>query len=747
MARTTSPGAAARDWLPAAGGVPPREPGLPARAALRASPRGAWRVAFVVAPWGWGTGALVARLARARGPRPVVVDAAEVPDDAVVAAVRGLPEGARLVVRARRAPEDALRAARAGGGVVTIGPERLALRPWEAARAFDPPLGALLPGADLTRLVALADGWPAVLRLAHESVVGEPAAVRRRVADALPEEVADVLRAEVVATLPADLREFLAATAPLPVLSAPACDTYLGTSDAAARLRAAAAYGLLLPVGDDGAVRLPRPLRACLTGRACPPGPPPDPDARWSEREEATAPPWLRRVARAVRETPAYAAPPASADPADELAAGVEALLAGRAAEALDLLRRNAAVPGPGPRPLAAELAAGVAAHLAGTPLPVPYDDLALAAARRGLPWLADLADAAAALTGEPARAAYVGDHAWRAGEGWVGAVCGLLGGLAAPRPDAVAGLDAGAAFFAAYGAEVAQAWCAALAAVAAGDAGRARAAAALARRTGCRGALAVALLPVDAAEARRVAGENGVDLAFATVARGGAPRVAVSCLGGLAASVDGVPVDLAALRPRARALLGLLAVHAGRPVHREVVAAALWPDVPGADAARRIHVAVSSVRRALGPGGRAVVRRGDGYALDAEVDVAAFDALTVAAHRLRGRPGERRALADLTACYAGDLLAEAGPAEWVVRERFLRRSVAADAGERLARVALAEGDAEAAVEAARAALRIDPYRDGLWQVLCAALGACGHAVALARARADHAALLAEAEG
>ena len=724
--------------------------GPPSRAwggpyALRTVPAVPWRVAFVVAPWGWGTRTLVARLTEA-APGLVAVDATQVPDeDALAAAVRDLPDGARMVVRARREPQAAVRAARAGGGLVTIGPERLALRPWEAARAFDPPLGALLAGAEVTRLVELADGWPAVLRLAHESIAAEPAAVRRRVAEALPDEIADVLRSEVLTTLPAGLREFLAATAPLPVLSAPGCDASLGTTDSAERLRDAAAYGLLLRAGDDGAVRLPRPLRACLTGRACPPGRP-APTARWAEREEAAAPAWLRRIARAVRETPAYAVPPASPDPADEFASGIEALLAGRVTEALDLLRRNASVGGAGPRPPAAELAAGVAAHLAGVTLPVPYDDLALAALRRDLPWLADLADAAAALAGAPARAAYVADHAWHSGEGWVGAVAGLLGGLAARGEDGVAALDRSAAFFAAYGAEVPQAWCAALAAVASGDAGRARAAAALARRTGCRGALASALLVVDAGDARRVAGETGIDLGFATAAPDEAPHVVVSCFGGLAASVDGVPVDLSVLRPRARALLGLLAVHAGRPVHREVVGAALWPDVPGADVARRIHVAVSSVRRAFGTGGCAVVRRGDGYALDADVDVARFDALCAEALRVRGRPGERRVLAELTGCHAGDLLAEAGPAEWVVRERALRRSLAADAAERLARVALGDGDAEAAAEAARQGLRIDPYRDGLWQALFAALGACGHPVALAKARADHAALLAEAE-
>jgi DNA-binding SARP family transcriptional activator len=724
------------------------------RLAARLAPGGLWRVAFVVAPWGWGTAALVAEMARA-SPELVVVDAAASGSrDAIVDAVRDLPDGARMVVRARCRPVAAVRAARPRGGVMSIGPEHLALRPWEAARAFDPALGALLPGADVTRLVALADGWPAVLRLAHEAILGEPAAVRRRVAAALPEEVSDVLRTEVVAALPPGVREFLAATAALPVLSAAACDDYLGTHDAAERLREAAAYGLLLPVGDDGAARLPRPLRACFAADvAAAVSPAPGPAApRWSEREEAASPSWLRRIARAARETQAYAAPPDPADPDDVFAAGIEALLAGRATEALDVLRRNASEGGAGPRPLAAELAMGVAAHLAGAgEVPVSYGGLALAARRHDLPWLADLADAGSALAGAPARAADVAGHAWRSGEGWVGAVADLLnglGGLNAPGADAITALDRGAAFFATYGAEVIEAWCAALAAVAAADAGRARAAVALARRAGCRGAQAVALLVPDPDYAARVAAAVGLDLAFARAApeEGPAPPVTVRCLGALAASVGDAPVDLAVLRPRARALLGMLAVNAGRPVHREVIAAALWPDVPSADVSRRIHVAVSSVRRAFGPGAHSVVRRGEGYLLAADVDVERFDELAAEALRLRGSAGERRVLADLMALYRGDLLVEAGPAEWVVQERFRRRSLAADACERLAEVALAEGDAPAAVAAARQGLRVDPYRDGIWQSLFAALGSCGHVVALAKARADHATLLAETE-
>jgi len=221
---------------------------------------------------------------------------------------------------------------------------------------------------------------------------------------------------------------------------------------------------------------------------------------------------------------------------------------------------------------------------------------------------------------------------------------------------------------------------------------------------------------------------------------------LSVRCLGGLAAFAGGVPVDLATLRPRARSLLGLLAVHAGRPVHREVIAAALWPDVPGDDVWRRIHVAVSSARRAFGPDAQAVERHGQGYLLAADVDVRRFDELAVRAAKARGTPGERELLAELVAAYRGDVLPEAGPAEWVVHERHHRRALASDACERLASLLLAAGDADGAVAAARRGLRVDRYRDGLWEALFAGLRACGHDVALARARDEYGSLLAEAD-
>src|SRR2546423_9029458 len=91
---------------------------------------------------------------------------------------------------------------------------------------------------------------------------------------------------------------------------------------------------------------------------------------------------------------------------------------------------------------------------------------------------------------------------------------------------------------------------------------------------------------------------------------------------------------SLTTIKPRVRAVLRLLTVHAGNPVHREVLEAAFWPDADAETGARNLHVAVSSLRSWLEPGlGRGgssiLLRQGDAYRLalqsDAQGDLVPF--------------------------------------------------------------------------------------------------------------------------
>ncbi|MFD0823988.1 winged helix-turn-helix domain-containing protein, partial [Micromonospora zhanjiangensis] len=160
-----------------------------------------------------------------------------------------------------------------------------------------------------------------------------------------------------------------------------------------------------------------------------------------------------------------------------------------------------------------------------------------------------------------------------------------------------------------------------------------------------------------------------------------GAP-LTVRCFGGFLVCLHGEPLNWSPLRPRARAVARILALHAGRAVHRDRLLDALWPDTDPATATRTLHVALSSLRRFLdtrlpvGDGGTLLHRDGDAYLLalppDAWCDVTEFRRAVQRAAR-RGDDRDPRTQADLrlaVAAYGGELLPEDGSAEWVLAER-----------------------------------------------------------------------------
>jgi DNA-binding SARP family transcriptional activator len=239
--------------------------------------------------------------------------------------------------------------------------------------------------------------------------------------------------------------------------------------------------------------------------------------------------------------------------------------------------------------------------------------------------------------------------------------------------------------------------------------------------------------------------GSNGVD---------GAHGLRVRVFGGFEASVDGVPVSLERIKPRARSLLRLLAASSGAAVHREVIGAALWPEADGQTAARSLQVAISAIRglfvEVLGSAGtRLIVREGDAYRLavapDA-IDVRQFEQAIAEARNARGRdiPGSAAALARALDLYNGDLLPEEGPAEWVVELREHYRTLAVDVAREVAEGALVAGHARPAIDACRVGLAIDRYHDPLWRLLIEARNAAGDVSAANRDRLEYEAILSE---
>ena len=122
---------------------------------------------------------------------------------------------------------------------------------------------------------------------------------------------------------------------------------------------------------------------------------------------------------------------------------------------------------------------------------------------------------------------------------------------------------------------------------------------------------------------------------------------------------VGGTAPSLTRVRPRARALLRLLSLYAGQPVHREVIVEAMWPQLDVSAATHNLHVCVSGLRSALEPGvprgaSQLILRDGERYLLalpeGAISDLRTFDARTASAERARNAGEADTAIADLEA-------------------------------------------------------------------------------------------------
>jgi DNA-binding SARP family transcriptional activator len=233
-------------------------------------------------------------------------------------------------------------------------------------------------------------------------------------------------------------------------------------------------------------------------------------------------------------------------------------------------------------------------------------------------------------------------------------------------------------------------------------------------------------------------------------------PPVEVRVLGGFELRLNGRDVDVSAIRPRARALLRLLAMNARARVHHEAIENALWPDADADASARNLHVAVAAVRRALEPaaarGSFQLIRRdGDAYVFDAppgsEIDIACFDHALAAGRIARDRGDTNAAATAFHAAldsYRGELLPEDGPAEWVAGRREACRLGAVEATQAVAEILLSRGEAAEAARTATIGLAIERYHDPLWRLLIEARDRAGDQGAANRARVGYGKMLSE---
>ena len=439
---------------------------------------------------------------------------------------------------------------------------------------------------------------------------------------------------------------------------------------------------------------------------------------------------------------------------------------------------------------VAAAIAGAIARSLSGQPSAVDLDQQSERADAAGMPWLASLARSALALEiGAGVAPELVERERSGKEDGWANGLADVFLALGQLRAGMRAiDLDDALAWFEQVDAPVLQVWALAIAALAEARAGgsaagsMARSARALSRSVVAPGPLAIASAALALVESEHatdheaaalaVAYDTGLDLSAILViaaapsspagpspAQSGDQGVDIKCLGGFSVRFDGQTIDLGGLKPRIRSLLRLLAMHAGRPVHREVLIDQLWPDEGDVKAGtRNLQVAISALRQALEPGvnrgeSAFVVREGDGYRL-AVGERGRIDIVTFASEIEAGRAARRTGrVHDAEAAfgraldnYAGPLLSEEGSAEWVLAERDRLGHEAADAAQALAELALERDDAPAAAAAAERGLRIDGYRDSLWRVLIDASEAAGDLAAAKRAKHRYEVVLKDLE-
>jgi DNA-binding SARP family transcriptional activator len=210
-------------------------------------------------------------------------------------------------------------------------------------------------------------------------------------------------------------------------------------------------------------------------------------------------------------------------------------------------------------------------------------------------------------------------------------------------------------------------------------------------------------------------------------------PTLAVYCLGAFQL-LEGGGSTVAWRAGKARTLFQYLVNHRGRPIAREVLMEALWPDADDLPAGATLKVVVYRLRKALGPVGKHVaIQAGEeGYQLDAGdlwLDVDEFQRLCTLGRRqeAEGRAVEAVAsYARAAALYRGDFLEEISD-EWVVlrRERLKDQYLLVLA--RLMDAALSAGQYDECIERCQQILTHDRCREQAYRALMLCHARLGH--------------------